>query len=177
MIDLTNRNTMIATLPHHGRVVEVGVELGLFSQKIMANNEPRQLYLVDAWAHQPGTDWEKLDPCATLDLESNCQHVRNLFKDEPRVNVVRAFSLDAADIFENESLDIVYLDADHTRAYEDILAWWPKIKPSGYLCGHDYTDGLFAWVTVKRDVDCWIAETGYRLQLTNEAWPTWLVQK
>lgn len=177
MIDLSDRAALMRMLPHGGRVVEVGVELGLFARVILHENQPRELYLVDAWAHQPGTEWERLDPCARLDLEENYRHVKNLFAAESRVTIIRALSVAAAEKFEDESLDLVYLDADHTRVAEDIRAWWPKVIPGGWLSGHDYTAGLFAWVTVKTDVDAWIAETGLPLQLTREAWPSWIVQK
>lgn len=49
-------------------------------------------------------------------------------------------SVAAAAQFEDDSLDFVFLDADHT--YEgvkaDILAWLPKVKPGGMLAGDDY---------------------------------------
>lgn len=51
-------------------------------------------------------------------------------------------SLDAAYQVPDESLDMVYIDADHR--YEavaaDIRAWMPKIKPGGFISGHDYNE-------------------------------------
>jgi hypothetical protein len=51
-------------------------------------------------------------------------------------------SPEIADSFENESLDMVFLDANH--AYEsvikDIDAWYPKVKKGGIFSGHDYID-------------------------------------
>ena len=48
-------------------------------------------------------------------------------------------SLDAAKILPN-SLDLVYIDADHgyQAVKDDIDAWLPKIRKGGILCGHDY---------------------------------------
>jgi predicted O-methyltransferase YrrM len=64
-----------------------------------------------------------------------------------RVIIARP-SVEAAENFDDNSMDFVFLDADHS--YEsvkaDITAWWPKIKPGGWLCGHDYG----GWLVVKR---------------------------
>ena len=57
----------------------------------------------------------------------------------------------AAATYPDQSLDFVFLDADHD--YEsvkaDIAAWLPKVKPGGILAGHDYMCG---WPGVDRAV-------------------------
>ena len=73
------------------------------------------------------------------------------------VQVIACTSVAAAATFADASLDVVFLDADHS--YEavkaDIRAWLPKVKPGGLLAGDDYcypgTEG------VKRAVDELIA--------------------
>lgn len=59
-------------------------------------------------------------------------------------------SLDAAEKVKDESLDFVFIDADHTEAgcTADILAWAPKVKPGGWVCGHDHQ-----YATVVRSLD------------------------
>ena len=49
-------------------------------------------------------------------------------------------SLRAAAIYADESLDCVFIDADHRdRAVEaDCTMWWPNVVPGGMLCGHDW---------------------------------------
>lgn len=46
-----------------------------------------------------------------------------------------------AEVTEDHSCDLVYLDASHDResVSEDILAWWPKVKRGGFLAGHDWS--------------------------------------
>ena len=56
-----------------------------------------------------------------------------------RCTVIRRSSVDAAHLVQDGSLDFVFIDACHTEAAvrADIAAWTPKLKPSGYLTGHD----------------------------------------
>lgn len=48
-------------------------------------------------------------------------------------------SVIAADRYEPESVDFVFIDADHSEAAvkRDIAAWLPKVRPGGVLAGHD----------------------------------------
>ena len=49
---------------------------------------------------------------------------------------------DAVDLFDDLSLDFVYVDGEHSyeAVSKDISDWWPKISPGGVLAGHDYND-------------------------------------
>lgn len=58
----------------------------------------------------------------------------------PNIIKIRKTSVDAAGDFEDESLDAVYIDAEHDEesVRTDIQTWLPKIKKGGYLSGHDW---------------------------------------
>merc|ERR1712217_308009 len=48
-------------------------------------------------------------------------------------------SVEAADEFEDHSLDFVYIDAEHNdRVALDLKAWEPKLRKGGILAGHDF---------------------------------------
>jgi len=56
----------------------------------------------------------------------------------PNLRVIQAFSRDAAKMFDDFSIDMIFIDADHSyeACSEDIRLWLPKCRK--LLCGHDY---------------------------------------
>lgn len=44
--------------------------------------------------------------------------------------------------YPDATFDAIFIDGDHKHAkvVADILAWRPKLKPGGLLCGHDFTN-------------------------------------
>ena len=81
-------------------------------------------------------------------------------------------------MFDDCSLDIVYIDADHTRCAEDIAAWWPKMRAGGWLTGHDYT--MNPWITVREAVNRFAnvnALVVYVIQAGNDETPSWAIRK
>jgi predicted O-methyltransferase YrrM len=62
---------------------------------------------------------------------------------KPRGVIIESDSSEAAQQFPDKHFDFVFLDADHTLTgvRKDITAWAPKVKPGGWLCGHDYGKG------------------------------------
>lgn len=56
------------------------------------------------------------------------------------INPIRAVSPDAASLYHGESIDFLWIDADHTApaVAADLKAWWPKIKLGGIMAGHDF---------------------------------------
>ena len=51
--------------------------------------------------------------------------------------------------FEDERLDFVFIDANHSyeACLEDIRLWFPKVKPNGVIAGHDYTNAVRSYAT------------------------------
>ena len=63
-----------------------------------------------------------------------------VFNSIPNVRKVKGDSSASSENFEKCSLDFVYIDAAHDYASvkKDIKAWLPKVKPGGFIGGHDY---------------------------------------
>ena len=81
-----------------------------------------------------------------------------------------------------ESLDFVYVDANHSYqgALEDMLAWFPKIRPGGLFAGHDYLDGTLpaGEFGVKSAVRTFECQTGLIASGTQDPpWPSWYLTK
>lgn len=57
-----------------------------------------------------------------------------------RARLIEGDSVESAAQVEDGSLDFVFIDADHSydAVRRDIEAWRPKVKPGGWLGGHDY---------------------------------------
>ena len=95
---------------------------------------------VDQWLRLDDTGEPGFETYARYDMESYARHVmdRAVGYGE-RCKVRRLASVEAAKTVPDGSLDFVFIDACHTEAAvrADIAAWAPKVKPSGYLTGHD----------------------------------------
>jgi len=80
------------------------------------------------------------------------------------INPVRMASTEAASLYEDNSLDFVFIDACHTYdcVTADIKAWLPKIKEGGILAGHDVnyhpvTSAIRENLkNYERDGSCWV---------------------
>jgi hypothetical protein len=63
-------------------------------------------------------------------------------------------STQAAKYIANQSLDMIFIDADHDyeSVLKDIKAWVPKVKDGGCISGHDYdpTGGFDVWKVVHK---------------------------
>lgn len=64
---------------------------------------------------------------------------RNLKPFEGKYKVIKDISWESADCFEDNSIDFLFLDADHIRASfeKDLEAWIPKMAPNSIISGHD----------------------------------------
>lgn len=128
-------------MPHNARIVEVGVQGGGYAACMLRQTNPVQFYLIDCWEHQDPTIYD--DPEANVSNPEQERLYRETvarFAGDSRVIVWKKYSKDAVALFEDESLDWVYIDANHSydAVKEDIALWWPKVKKGGFLSGHDY---------------------------------------
>lgn len=133
---------------------EVGVWQGKMSARLLELRPRLTLILVDLWrAGRPGDSW--FDSGSQMARQSQ-RVVDQAFagvealarRYAPRVRIIRAYSTAAAAELADASLDLVFLDADHSQlaVMADIQAWRPKVKPGGVLGGHDYGSERFPGV-------------------------------
>ena len=124
---------MLDQLPKNGVVAELGVNKGEFSQEILRASGPRIFHLVDAWGS------ERYHDGLRKGVESKFQNQIDI----GRVKIHQGYSTDLASSFENGYFDWIYIDTDHSYQVtkDELQAYKDKIKPGGFIAGHDYSQG------------------------------------
>ena len=126
----------------HLVVAEIGVYDGEYSKQILKKLNIKQLVLVDpwkGWSWPPNVSLEKQRIKGKDDLfyEEAYKKVKNMFADNPKIKIIKDYSVSAAKIFDNEYFDFVDINAN--RSYEshkaDLEAWYPKLKKFGIISG------------------------------------------
>lgn len=153
------------------RIAEVGVFKGDMSAALLRGHPTVQLDMIDSWEGEGAAyagdsgDWHAELSQGAQDGFMDAAFERTAFAGDRRV-LVQARSVVAARMLP-VSYDFVFLDADHS--YEgvaaDIAAWAPKVKPGGWLGGHDYANKDFPGFGVTNAVDEFVAESGLSLEL------------
>lgn len=131
----TNQNRIDLARTFTGTGVEVGVERAVFSKAIMDVGQITWLFGVDPWkAYRGYRDHVPQDKLNSF-FEESIDRMKGY-----NWSPVRKFSVEASEGFEDESLDFIYIDANHDykNVMRDILAWYPKLKKGGIFSGHDY---------------------------------------
>jgi len=119
------------------RGVEVGVKEGRFISYILNTDSKLHMIAVDPWESQP----EGNENYNEWDFDLIYKQYKNRIKPfKSRVLQMRMYSQKAANLITNESVDFVFIDAQHDyeSVKRDINSWLPKIRLGGLICGHDY---------------------------------------
>jgi hypothetical protein len=145
--------------------VELGVEKGIFSKILLDANPEMTLHCVDSWQYYPEYTARLNSP----DLPLRFLETQERLAGYPKTRFTKKFSMDAVNDFENESLDFVYVDANHDLPYvmDDLIQWEKKVKHGGIFCGHDYIKArptkpskvkvieALAWYTELKPIKTW----------------------
>jgi len=126
--------------------VEVGVDRGEYSEVLCKASPDLHLFGVDPYmlkAYEPVIDPQQAGIHVTQKgFEGNYEEATARLSKYPNYRLVRSYSMDALKLFEDESLDFVYIDANHDflNFIQDLHFWLKKIKPGGIMSGHDYAN-------------------------------------
>lgn len=128
-----NRQALLSRMKKGGKVAEIGVARGDFSELILKIAEPDQLHLIDIWN-------------SVMCLGNFLDEVHTRFRkpiDNGEVQIHHKLSTEAVGDFEDDYFDWIYLDADHSydSVSRELVKYAPKIKHDGIIAGHDYTQG------------------------------------
>jgi hypothetical protein len=143
-------------------LIEVGCYLGkstaYMGQKIKESGKRLTFYAIDSWDEATYGNWagylqstsDKPSPMPSEDLTAH-RHLYAAFKyamlacgvmsaaGPTPVHPFRDTSLHAAEVFRNNRMSFIFIDANHSyeAVLADIKAWKPLVKPGGLLAGHD----------------------------------------
>ncbi len=170
--------------------VEVGVDRGEYSKLICGTNDQMKLYGVDPWLYHPKEYREYHDQKQLDEIYEECKFKMREFIRHGQYEIIRKKSMDALEDFEDESLDFVYIDANHEAPYvqQDIEGWYKKVKKGGILAGHDYIririldfaikDALKDF-TEKNDIKTWFVLGSYEIKtgVVRDKSRSWMIIK
>ncbi len=153
---------------------EVGVFMGSHCKRILETTQVEKLYGVDPYVNY--------DDPTNIMMSNNYFELffhkvidkLSVFKN--RFELVRDFSNHGARLFQDESLDFIFLDANHTyvAVKEDLELWWPKLKVGGIMAGDDYAT---RHPGVPRAVDEFFMKKGKLVTLDKKQPRFWWIQK
>jgi hypothetical protein len=163
----------VDALPHGAAVVEIGVYLGRsvihLAQTMKARRKDLRLHAVNVYAdgnsalaagsagREGGTSI-----CAAFTLNLERCGVADA------VSVMEPTTYLAAQHFADGSLNLVFVDGDHTEDgfARDLLYWLPKICPGGILAGHD----ILTFESVGRTLDRILGTGRYGVDPVQNLW-------
>lgn len=136
LMEYTQPNTIVEIGSYTGESSEIFAE---YAQK---------LFCIDPWE----TLYDPKDFASFSDMKKVEKMFDTRMKPYTNIKKIKMKSEEAYTQFEPQSIDLVYIDANHT--YDGILAdiklWKPKIRKGGYMSGHDYSP---QWPGVIKAVD------------------------
>lgn len=125
---------------------EIGVNLGEHAEEILNDwKEIKILHLVDNYSVENAASYGD----ARIKLE----------KFNSRIKWYIEQSQKASMLFDDNSLDFVYIDASHMYldVLQDCIVWYKKVRVGGILCGHDYRKD---WKNMLENSPSWLNSRG-----------------
>lgn len=160
----------VSDCPDNGVMIEVGSWVGesLAYLAVEAINSGKNItiYSVDAFIGNKhhGTNGSDYSQWST--------YKANLAPVWSHIVPIKGISWEVANNFEDDSIDFIFIDADHKYecVMKDIKAYWPKLKSGGTLSGHDIKHS-----PVAKAVDDWTEDMGLgKYSIGENSW--WLVK-
>ena len=118
----------------------IGIQIGSYageSTNMFVNTGAfKRLWCIDPWVE----DYDENDATCdgTVCLAEKAFDER--FKNCTVVAKLKAKSTDVVNMFEDESIDFIYIDGNHqyNAVKKDLENYYPKIKTGSFIAGHDY---------------------------------------
>jgi len=146
-----------------GVFIEIGAYKGqsvyFMAEKIINSGKDIKVFAIDVWEDY------LLDGVLTQ-TASYDEFMTNIDAVKSVVTAIKGDSHDVSTQFEDNSVDFIFFDGNHTYEHirRDIELWKPKVKPGGFIGGHDYTWGgvaravneLLENIELIPNTSCWL---------------------
>ncbi len=169
------RLDLLRSFPKGLAVAELGVFVGTFSAAILEICHPSLLYLIDTWSGSVECGDENGENVVVEDLEAIYPQIIARYDRHPAARVLRSTIVSALAEFGERSLDVTYLDADHSymavsrdlRAAARVTRRW--------LAGHDYCERFDG---TRRAVNDFCQDSGWSITaLTCDGCPSYMLER
>lgn len=156
--------------------VEIGTYKGKFAETMCRLIPGLNLKCVDAW-----TVYKDYKDYGVNDLESDAYREASMRADGCGFELIKAWSLDAVRMFEDESLDFVFIDANHDFRHvtDDVDEWSKKVRKGGIVAGHDFFKNHHKRFGVREAIPAWCEanEISPLFSVTKDHCPSWFYVK
>lgn len=174
----------LASNPPRGAIaVEVGVALGksisyLARKAIDAGRHDLRIVAVDPWAGTARNGEQQSMSTPDKDFDLFLRMMREHCPEEfDRIEILRTYSVVGSERFQDGTVSLVVLDADHTAeaVMADLCAWVPTLIPQGGTIGGD--DWVQDFPGVEAAVRAYFAPWKKEIETRNvDNWGTWRVR-
>lgn len=175
---IETRNELLNLFKKNIKVCEIGVFKGEFSNIIMDTIKPNELHLIDLFEGTMCSGDKDGNNIVWTNLQDEYKKIVNSYSKNKNVIIHKGNSVEILNTLEDEYLDLVYIDGDHTYngVKGDLESSYKKVKVGGYICGHDYTSHMFEGVV--RAVNEFCDEKKLKINyLTKDGCPTFCIIK
>ena len=133
------------------KFAEIGVWKGhsiSFLAGLLKDKSDVEIYAVDLFDET--YKYTPTDSSANANIRKQVEIIYQIYQENlKRTNTremitdVKGTSWEMASKFQDEQLDVAFIDADHSyeSVKKDVTAWFPKVRKGGILSGHDYVRG------------------------------------
>lgn len=126
-------------------IAEIGVYKGNFAASVLKECSCiKNYYMIDPWKNL--NDWNKPANHDNIIFDSFYKETLNKtgFAKEKTI-ILRGKTTEVINQIEDESIDLVYIDGDHTLKgiTIDLINIWNKIKPGGFIAGDDFSPTIW----------------------------------
>jgi len=153
--------------------IEIGVYRGECSEAVLKNMNIECYYLIDPYIAYDkfSENWYKNKKNSSL--EESELIMKNKLKKFNNWKLLKDFSFNVTNKFEDNSLDFVYIDGNHSYEFvmKDLIDYYPKVR-GGIIGGHDFDTQGFP--EVKNAVMDWLKDKDLQLFTKDNDW--WIIK-